>query len=201
MKYPYLTVALLVIFGVIDIIILGNNFDLTKSDWSGWVQAIGSIAALGVAIFVMSRQNRHAAKLLIDADKRALLRRAQAVSAILDRAHEQIPELCELIANSVAIRNEGLVRSTMATAKYLLKEVQAAIRAIPAHELGSYEMVTGLNKTMEVLTSFDKIIDTWLQGTNLPHPTDIGTSLVIATNSSKEAKDIFSLGIERLRRE
>lgn len=199
MKYPYLTVALLVIFGVVDIAILGNQYELTKSDWPGWVQAIGSIAALGVAIFVMSRQNRHATQLLIDADKRALLRRAQAVSAIMDRAHEQIPELCELIANSIASRDEDLVRSTMATAKYLLKEVQAAIRAIPAHELGSYEMVTGLNKTMEVLTSFDKIIDTWLQGPNLPHPMDIGTSLVIARRSAEEAKDIFSLGIERLK--
>ncbi|GAB3436695.1 hypothetical protein NX773_10255 [Massilia solisilvae] len=37
--------------------------DLHAQDWAAWVQAVGSTAALGVAIFVMSRQNAHAARL------------------------------------------------------------------------------------------------------------------------------------------
>ena len=62
MKYPYLVIALLLIFGVVDIAILGNSFGLTKSEWSGWVQAIGAIAAIGVGWTLAQHQIRHAEK-------------------------------------------------------------------------------------------------------------------------------------------
>jgi hypothetical protein len=57
MKYPYLTVFLLVVFGLLDIAILGNHFGLDATTWPGWVQAVGSIGALAVAIFVMKKQS------------------------------------------------------------------------------------------------------------------------------------------------
>lgn len=41
---------------------LGLKFDLSKSDWASWVQALGSVAALAVAMFVMWWQTRLAGK-------------------------------------------------------------------------------------------------------------------------------------------
>lgn len=51
--YPLLGVAVSAF-----LISLGLKFDLSKSDWASWVQAIGSVAALAVAMIVMLWQNR-----------------------------------------------------------------------------------------------------------------------------------------------
>lgn len=197
MKYPYLTVALLVIFGIADIVILGNRYDLSKSDWSGWVQAIGSIAALGVAIFVMARQNRYA----INADKRALLRRANAVAAILDRANVQIPQLCEAIAAGLDSGDQTRAISAMHAAKIILFEAQTAIRAIPGHELGSYEMVIGMHMTLDVLITFEKTLGIWLHSPPLPPSEMIKDFLRTASSSCEPAKLTYARGIDSLRSE
>lgn len=195
MKYPYLTVALLVIFGVLDIVILGNHYELTKSDWSGWVQAIGSIAALGVAIYVMGRQNSYA----LDADKRALLRRAHAVSAILDRANAQVPQLCKAIGEGMTSSNPARAIAVMTTAKMKLAETQTAIRAIPGHELGSYELVVGLHMTLDVASTFEMTLGVWLQAPPLPPATMIIDFMQTACNASIEAKAMQTKGMEMLK--
>ena len=199
MKYPYLTVALLLFFGIIDIAILGNRYELTKSDWSGWVQAIGSIAALGVAIYIMSRQNQHSAQLLIDADKRALLRRADATAAVVDRATKQLQQFLELITRNLPAGDESKIRSAIFTAKFALQEPQAATRAIPAHELGSYKMVNGLIKIVEVFSTFDKWAEVTLAETPLKSTQDIERILTKMSSNCDKAKIVFFEGVEALK--
>lgn len=195
MKYPYLVAALLIVFGIIDIALLGNQYELTKSDWPGWVQAIGSIAALGVAIFVMSRQNRYA----LDADKRALLRRANAVSAILDRANAQIPQLCRAIAEGIMNGNQGRLISAMTAAKIKLAETQSTVRAIPGHELGSYELVVGLHMTLEVASTFETTLGVWLQAPPLPPANMIAEFMELMSEGSKAATEMHTKGMEMLK--
>lgn len=201
MKYPYLTIALLMFFGIVDIGILGNHYDLTKSDWSGWVQAIGSIAALGVAIYIMSRQNQHAARLLIDADKRALLRRADATAAVVDRATNQLQQFCELITESLAVGNENNIRSMILTSKFALQDAQGATRAIPAQELGSYKMVSGLSKVVQALATFDKWAEVSLNEALLPPAEDIQKFLTRTISNCENAKVIFFEGVDALKSE
>lgn len=183
------------------LVVTGLNRELGKSDWAAWVQAIGSIAALLVAIFVMKRQNKHATELLIDADKRALLRRANAVGAVLDRAYTQLPQICNQIILGLAAQNEDFVKASLTTAVHMVKELQIAIRSIPAHELGSYEMVSGLYKTMEALSGFDKAASTWLSRSQLPPWNEIGFFVTVCTNACFEAKEVFTTGVEKLRNE
>ncbi|WP_070279273.1 hypothetical protein [Janthinobacterium sp. MP5059B] len=201
MKYPYLTVALLVIFGIIDIAILGNHYELTKSDWSGWVQAIGSIAALGVAIYIMTRQNQHAARLLIDADKRALMRRADATAAVIDRAMNQLQQFCKLITESLAVGNENNIRSAILTSQFALQEAQGATRAIPAQELGSYKMVSGLSKIVQSLSTFDKWAEVLLNDPLLPAIEDIQRFLTRTLSNCENSKMLFFEGVEALKAE
>ena len=174
---------------------IGNYFGLDKSTWSGWVQAIGSIAALGVAIFVMARQNRYA----IDADKRALLQRANAVSAILDRANAQIPQVCAAIGEAVTSGNQGILISTLMATKIRLAETQTAIRAIPGHELGSYEMVVALHMTLDMASTFEMTVGVWLQALPLPPAAMIADFMRMAVKESAEAKQMHTKGMEMLK--
>lgn len=195
MKKSHVLLGIALVGGVILTAIIGNYFKLDKTTWSGWVQAIGSIAALGVAIFVMSRQNRYA----LDADKRALLRRANAVSAILDRANAQIPQLCRTIAEGIMSGNQGRLISAMTAAKIKLAETQTAIRAIPGHELGSYELVVGLHMTLDIASTFETTLGVWLQAPPLPPANMIAEFMQMMSDASKAATEMHTKGMEMLK--
>ena len=195
MKKSRVLLGIALVGGVILTAIIGNYFKLDKTTWSGWVQAIGSIAALGVAIFVMARQNRYA----IDADRRALLQRANAVSAILDRANAQVPQVCAAISGAVTSGNQGILMSTMMAAKIKLAETQTAIRAIPGHELGSYEMVVALHMTLDVASTFEMTLGVWLQALPLPPSAMIADFMRMAVKESAEAKQMHTKGMEMLK--
>lgn len=150
MKYPYLTVALLVIFGIIDIGILGNHYELTKSDWSGWVQAIGSVAALGVAIFVMSRQNEHSARLILQADQMNLRRRAEAISVLMENAHWQIKHCLGKVQAGLEKMDLLETKAAFTSAKHFMGDVHRTLASIPLHDLGSADMTDGILRINQV---------------------------------------------------
>ena len=127
---------------LVDLVILGRAYDLNKSDWSGWVQAIGSVSALGVAIYVMSRQNAHAARLAADTDKRILMRRAASLEALIDRGYE--------MSQSLEKHAEGI--SSFYDYFFTLvhpEEIEAithALKEIPLYTLESYKLVIGIHE-------------------------------------------------------
>jgi hypothetical protein len=55
---PYVTGVLLVLGACTDLILIGRACDLGKSDWAAWVQAVGSVAAILVAVWIANRDNR-----------------------------------------------------------------------------------------------------------------------------------------------
>lgn len=149
-------------------LVVGANFvafglmaALTKSDWSGWVQAVGSLAALGVAIFVMSRQNAHSTKVIAEAEIRAVKRRALAVKGIVDRACNQFDGIGQSIISTVENASAPVVHSRLATARAVLGDLQTALGAIQVHELGSYELAVGVYRIVEICGNYFKIIDKW----------------------------------------
>ena len=162
MKYPYVTIALLVIFGVTDIAILGNHFELTKSDWSGWVQAIGSIAALGVAIFVMSRQNAHSARLIAQADQLSLKRRADAIAVIMESAHRQTTHCLKQTRKGANARDLAETKAAFVTAKHFMGDVHRMLSSIPLYDLGSADMADGILRISQTASTLVSISETEL---------------------------------------
>ncbi|WP_426070202.1 hypothetical protein [Janthinobacterium sp. DSP2-3-3] len=201
MKKTYALLAIALIGGSVAIAIIGNRAGLTNETWPGWVQAIGSIAALGVAIFVMSRQNRHAARLLINADKRAMLRRADATAAVVDRAMNRLQHFCKLITDSLAAGEEKKIRSAIVTSQFALQEEQSATRSISAQELGSYKMVSGLSIIVQNLGTFDKWAEVLLHQTTLPSAAEIQGILTQTISNCENAKTTFFEGVEALKAE
>ena len=161
MKKTYVLLAFALIGGSVAIAIIGNQAGLTKDSWPGWVQAIGSIAALGVAIFVMARQNAHSARLLAETDVRIMLRRAAAVSALVVRANERLQE-CTASLTSVAVPGDNRKVHIMWTVVGpTLRQCKSALEMVPAHELGGYKMVNGLHSMIDSLHNFLLLGEEW----------------------------------------
>jgi hypothetical protein len=138
---------------------------------SAWVQAVGSIAALFIAIYVMARQNRnaarlmlrqnrHATKLVADADRLATLRRARSVHAVLRRSLNQIDAINAVAssppptdAGSLAILNMGLENSVS-----IADELEQRMAAIPVYDLGAFNMSDGVMQIMEMIVIIRSVV-------------------------------------------
>lgn len=92
----YLTVG----FGVFALIEFISRSPLWSEKGAAWVQAIGSILAIGSAVFIMKRQSEHAERLAIEMDSRTLGRRLAALDALVGRALK--------ISENVEVHIEGV---------------------------------------------------------------------------------------------
>jgi hypothetical protein len=52
LNYRPVLATLLTLSALLDMVLLGIAYDLSKSDWASWVQAVGSITAICVAIWI-----------------------------------------------------------------------------------------------------------------------------------------------------
>jgi uncharacterized membrane protein len=98
-KAAVIVLSLIAVSIVLSLLATGSN------DLPAWIQAVGSIAALVGAIFIMSRQNEHAAKLVADADRIATLRKVNSIRAILTRYYNQ------LVLANIAIHAERITHA------------------------------------------------------------------------------------------
>ena len=115
---------------------------MQKGEWSGWVQAIGSILAILGAFWLSYGQLRGARKQAIDAEQRRLRRRHNAITAAAEFAERVVRVSCS--AASVACQVQGALgwrseRDSLEIARDELKTVRAA-------ELESFHLVRGVRR-------------------------------------------------------
>lgn len=164
--------SLLSLYGLIEF--LDATFDrhgwtrLDASAWASWVQAVGSIAALGIAIYVMSKQNAHAARLVADADRIATLRKVNSVRAILRRYYAQLSTANATIQSFYGrlphVTNDD--GRKLAAAYDALKGIPANLQAIPVFEIGSFELAQAVLEFSEIASE----CLTGLHAMNTPMP-------------------------------
>jgi hypothetical protein len=136
----FLTVATLLIGHWTRGTIPWDNLD------SGWVQAIGSIAALGVTIYVLKKQTTFA----VETENRVLKRQADTVAAIVAKLHDEIQHYAKQLSDS----------HTAPAALFELKdietfcEVSKAVDGIPLYSLGSVKMVNGIFEMQRATARF-----------------------------------------------
>lgn len=113
---------------------------------SGWVQAIGSIAALVVAIYILRKQTTFA----VETENRALKRQADTVAAIVAKLHDEIQHYAKQLSDS----------RTAPAALFELKDVETffevskAVDGIPLYSLGSVKMVNGIFEMQRATARF-----------------------------------------------
>ncbi|NHZ94587.1 hypothetical protein [Massilia sp. CCM 8734] len=135
---------LLLFVAVMNLVNIGLDMNLTREHWASWVQAVGSIAALVVAIYVMSRQNAHAARLIAQADSVALTRRANTVSVVVESAYWQIHACINHMQVAAANNDVADLQISLSSSKHVCEVIRSSLTNIPIHDLGSADMATGV---------------------------------------------------------
>ena len=112
-RSPRTQFGIAAIFLILDLILLGIHFELSKSDWAGWVQAVGSMGAIGCALWVFR------------ADKQD--RRTQEYSVAQLAAASLLPQISELAGElkSIVLQLERCHRSNLGFEK--IKELNDRI--------------------------------------------------------------------------
>lgn len=158
-----LGIAMLVaLHQIVGVVFVAHGWrGLSPSDWAAWVQAVGSIAALGVAIFVMSRQNAHSTRLVVQANDLAILRRAQTVSIMVESSHWQMDASLSDIANAVRKGDVTDMHISLMATKVVMTEVRARLITIPIHDLGSTMLAEGVIRLTEISGVAVRLVDGW----------------------------------------
>jgi hypothetical protein len=142
---------------------------------SGWAQAAGSFIALGVAIHIMRsqnanatrlmlQQNAHTTKLMLNSDIRATRRYASAVGSIVTRANTKIRNAALDVIDSIEKSSDQALPHHAARHKHALVETREALTAIPAHELGDFDLVEGLLQTVECMNRLHATLESMANG-------------------------------------
>lgn len=145
-----LFVTLVGIIGLLAAIHLLSTTQLWTAVGAAWVQAVGSIAALGIAIFVMDRQNRAAVELVANSDRKTALRKARAVQALVKNCHDSVCIIMEKFQRQIETRApDDAILSMSHAGVETLNEAVVPLRAVPLHELGSSELVHSVMGTLK----------------------------------------------------
>ena len=134
---PVVLTILLITGVVIDLVLLGRAYCLDKSEWAAWVQAVGSIVAIFLAFLIGERQATAALRSVREADRLVAVRRYDAVVALAQSAQT-------FGTNTGAIFRDGGFALMELDIKYqdaIMEDLIDALKAIPAHELGSHGAV------------------------------------------------------------
>ena len=108
--------------------------NISSSEWAAWVQAIGSVAAILSAIWIMHLQHKHGEILA----KREALRRLESVRAVV--LHTALG--VKTAIDAIAAETEAKMTLTLKVHRDKMSYVNGPIQAIPLHELGSFELVS-----------------------------------------------------------
>jgi hypothetical protein len=134
-----------------------------SAEAAGWVQAIGAVAAIFVAIAVAQHQTTEAIRHASEMDKLSVARRNQAVKGILDIAYGQClkvkPEF-EDDDHDFDILSFILTYSERTFANAIL-----SLEAISPLELGSYDVVIGIAGLKECMVDIQRMV-TFARHTN-----------------------------------
>lgn len=139
---------------------------------SGWAQAIGSVAAIAVAFYIGAKQSRDAIKAIEYGYAHATQRRYKAYSAIAEAARARCEETLDIIRpdgfdvipfhfSGLADRFEALIH---------------VLKAIPIHEVGTYQAVerlVALRLGLEALRFEIQRIDEYVDNLESPSPNEI----------------------------
>jgi len=115
---------------------------MTKAEWSGWVQAVGSILAIAGAAFLLFLQLRSARKQAIEAEQRRLRRRHNGIMAVALFAENVVRISCT--AASMQCQTEGALdwRSEIDALNMARDELQS----LRASELESFHLVRAIRR-------------------------------------------------------
>jgi hypothetical protein len=167
---PAVLAFLLIVGSITDLVLIGRANNLSKSDWASWVQAVGSLVAIGIAIYAGERQHRSSMQVVIATEGIALRRRLSCVLAVIDQASAQVEGAKDMMFAEGRFafmrgdeppsddRNLSFLTSTvvMYAKKPQFAMTVEVISDVPMHDLGNKDLVRALFLARNVLIQFDE---------------------------------------------
>lgn len=164
---PPVLFFLVALFGLSDLVLLGRSYDLSKSDWSGWVQAIGALLAILASGLIASaqaaRQFRDAAKLQHSANVAFELRIAKAIEAIASGTGKSVLHVIKCFewnrdtVHYIATGHHPYDRN-------LIIGVQSDLDTISLHDLPSVELIVQVTRMRSIVRQVSENIERALVG-------------------------------------
>lgn len=140
---PVVITVLLVTGTVSDLVLVGRAYDLSKSDWASWVQAVGSIVAICASFYFFARQRKVEQK---DARDRLLFEDYQSAQVL-----ENIAMACGGAADAVvqAWKAQDGLPAAIARLDELRSLMHGAVQ--PSHGVGLHHRVLAVDlQTVEI---------------------------------------------------
>ena len=148
------TKLLVVIFGVAAsltaFIVIGRTSGLDAGEWASWVQAVGSIAAILLAYFLGERQTSVALQAVREAERMSSARIYDQILALADSAEKFTEKMSRIFHDGGFSYLDFSMQYDDAITESLLD----SLKAVSAHELGSYNAILALATLRKALYDF-----------------------------------------------
>lgn len=149
-----ITIAMLICIGIFALFELIAKSPIWSDKGAAWIQAIGSIAAILAAIYILREQGEQARNLATINDSRALARKLSALEALIERGFE--------MAKTVEVHTEPIADywDYFFTVVSLdqLRFMRDALSAVPLHSLESYKLVVGVHDMIINLEKLEPLV-------------------------------------------
>lgn len=154
MMVSLLSLGLVIGLGIFAAIEFLAKSPIWSDNGAAWVQAIGAIAAIFCAIYIMKRQGEQAMKLAQEMDSRAVARRLAALEALIERGFA-MARTVEVHTDPIASYWDfffSVVRIDQ------LRFMRDALKEIPLHTLESYDLVVGVHEMIIGLERLEPLV-------------------------------------------
>lgn len=178
--------GIVVTLGLLAVVLMIRWSSLWSEKAAGWAQALGSVAALAIAIWVPYRQHETDRALEAERQRLADVRRLKAVKAVL----VQICSLCDGILKNVV---EGNVERLHRFHPKFLAEYKPVLHGMPLFEIPSPQLVLLL--TM-VPRAIDDVVDPLIMAREEETDPVQHYEWLLASDIEKRLKGLFNLAVE-----
>jgi hypothetical protein len=142
---------------------------MPKSEWAGWVQAIGSIAALVIAICIMRSQHRSAQRLEADRRLRNRLDQVDGVNALLLRVRSFLRLARPAKLSDAEVRKSPALSIDRTLFDRDFMPALKALRAVPVHTFGAAAFF--LQQALDQAEAARAVLEELLRTRTLPRGT------------------------------
>lgn len=133
----------------------GFKYDLDKSEWASWVQAVGSIVALLFAFLLGERQAKATLEGVREANRIDARRRYDAIVALAESAEEYTSRIGAIFHDG----GFGYLELKIKYQESIMLDLIDALKSVSALDLGSYNAIFALASLRTAMVDFKGNVD------------------------------------------
>lgn len=158
-------------FGLlVNLVVLGRAYGLNKSDWAAWVQAVGSITAIGAAVWISSAEAQRERKRRQDDEQDEKKRRR-------DYEIREHARICILLETALNHADNAVIRLTWELKPFKAEALAMRAKGVTAsknlissffEKQMSYELSLILTEAYDLLSRGESLATAPVAGANFP---------------------------------